>query len=169
MFIKKIRAILALSALALGALCMVSTPALATIQYTTTHRSAAMTDLNTAIGSTGFLMILTGAQPATVATVDSGTELVDLPMSATAGSVSSGVLTFNAITSTAAVNTGTAAHFLICTTSSVANCVAVSSTTRIAQGTVGTSGSDINFSGGVAFTSGETISISSLTITANGA
>lgn len=139
------------------------------IQYTATHRSTAMTDLVTAMGGTGFLMILTGTQPATVATVDSGTELVDMPLSATAGTVSAGVLTFNAITSTAAVGTGTAAHWLICSTSSVANCVAVSSTTRIMQGSVGTSGQDINFAGGVSFTSGETISVSSLTITANGA
>lgn len=138
------------------------------IQYTATHRSAAMTDLNTALGSTGFLMFLTGSQPASVATVDGGTELVDMPMSSTAGTVSAGVLTFNAITSTAAVGTGTAAHWLMCSTSSVANCVAVSSTTRVAQGAAGVSGSDINFSGGVSFTSGETIAITSLTITANG-
>lgn len=139
------------------------------IQYTATHRSAAMTDLVTAMGGTGFLMLLSGAQPATVATVDSGSEIVDMPLSATPGTVSAGVLTFNAITSTAAVGSATAAHFLICTTSSVANCVAVSSTTRIMQGSVAVSGADINFAGGVAMTSGETIAISSLTITANGA
>lgn len=138
-------------------------------QYTVTHRSAAMSDLITAIGGTGTLMILTGAAPATVATVDSGTVLVVMPLSATPGVSSAGVLTFNAITSTAASATGTAAHFLICTTSSTANCVAVTSTTRIIQGSVGTSGSDLNFAGGVSFTSGETISVSSLTITANGA
>lgn len=138
-------------------------------QYTTTHRTTAMSDLITAIGATGQLMILTGAQPATVATVDAGTVLVVMPLSATAGTSSAGVLTFNAITSTAASATGTAAHFLICTTSSTANCVAVSSTTRIIQGAVGTSGSDLNFAGGVSFTSGETISVSSFTITASGA
>lgn len=138
-------------------------------QYTSTHRSSAMTDLVSAIGGTGFLMILTGAQPASVATVDSGTILVVMPLSATPGTVSAGVLTFNAITSTAASATGTAAHFLVCTTSSTTNCVAVSSTTRIIQGSVGTSGSDLNFAGGVSFTSGETISVSSMTITANGA
>jgi hypothetical protein len=79
------------------------------------------------------------------------------------------VLTFNSITATAAVATGTAAHFLICTTSSTANCVAVSSTTRVIQGAVGVTGSDLNFAGGVSFTSGTTISVTSLTITANGA
>lgn len=150
------------------AVAFASLPVEAAPQYTATHRSAAMTDLVTAIGATGQLMILSGAQPATVATVDSGTVLVVMPLSATAGTVSAGVLTFNAITSTAASATGTAAHFLICTTSSTANCVAVSSTTRVIQGSVGTSGSDLNFST-VAFTSGTTISVSSFTITANGA
>lgn len=137
-------------------------------QYTASHRSSAMTDLVTAIGGTGFLMILSGAQPATVATVDGGTVLVVMALSATPGTVSSGVLTFNAITATAASATGTAGHFLICTSSVTATCVAVTSSTRIIQGAVGTSGSDINFST-VAFTSGTTISISSMTLTANGA
>lgn len=162
---KTLRHLLAVALLSIGAL----STAFATPQYTSTHRTNAMTDIVTAIGGTGFLMILTGAQPATVATVDAGTELVNLPLSATAGTVSAGVLTFNAITSTAAIATGTAAHFLVCTTSNVANCVAVSSTTRIMQGAVAVSSSDLNFAGGVSFTSGETIAISSLTVTANGA
>lgn len=143
-------------------------PASASLQYTATHRSNVESDLVTAIGSTGYLVILTGSQPASVATVDSGTVLVALPLSSTAGTVSAGVLTFNAITTTAATASGTAAHFLICTTSNTANCVAVSSTTRVIQGSVGTSGSDLNFSAGVAWTSGMNISISSWTITASG-
>jgi len=140
----------------------------ATPQYTTSHRNNAMSDLVTAIGGTGFMMVLTGSPPASVATVDTGTVLVVLPLSATAGTVSGGVLTFNAITATAASATGTAGHFLICTTSNTTNCVAVSSTTRIIQGTVSTSGADANFAT-VAFTSGTTISVSTATITAEGA
>lgn len=139
------------------------------VQYTTAHRSACMSDLITAIGGTGFLHVFTGAQPASVATVDGGTLLVSMPLSATPGVSSAGVLTFNAITATAAAASGTAAHWLISTTSSVANAVAVASTTRIIQGAIGVSGSDINFAGGVAFTSGTTITVSSFTITANGA
>jgi len=167
MLMKKLRAALALSLLFAAALGLV-TPAYATLQYTATHRSNAMTDLVTALGSTGYLMILTGSPPASVATVDSGTELVDLPLSSTAGTVSAGVLTFNSITATAAVATGTAAHFLLCSTSSVANCVAVSSTTRVAQGSVGTSGADLNLAT-TSIVSAATISITSWTITANGA
>ncbi len=159
-----------LTALTVAALVLFSAqPSEAALQYTATHRSNAMTDLVTAIGSTGYLMILTGSQPASVATVDTGTVIVALPLSSTAGTVSAGVLTFNAITSTAATASGTAGHFLICTTNNATNCTAASSTTRVIQGSVGVSGSDLNFSGGVAFTSGETIAVSSLTFTAGGA
>lgn len=147
---------------------VIALPAFATLQYTTTHRNSAMTDLVTAIGSTGYLVILTGSQPANVATADTGTELAALPLSSTAGTVSGGVLTFNAITSETAVASGTAGHFLICTTSSVTNCTAASSTTRVIQGSVGTSGADLDF-GSVSFSSGETVGVSSFTITANGA
>ena len=163
------KSLMGLTAGLLIAFAAFSPQANATPQYTSQHRSNSMTDLVTAIGSTGTLMILTGAQPASVATADSGTVLVVLPLSATAGSVTAGVLTFNAITSAAATATGTAAHFLICTSSNTANCVAASSTTRVVQGAVAASGSDLNFAGGVSFTSGETISISSFSIVANGA
>jgi hypothetical protein len=139
----------------------------ATPQYSSTHRSNAMSDLVSAIGGGGFLMILTGAQPASVATADGGTVLVALPLSVTAGTVSGGVLTFNAITSTTASATGTAGHFLVCTSSNVASCTAGGGT-RIIQGSVGSSGSDLNFSGGVSWTSGQTIIVSSFTITASG-
>lgn len=168
--LKNIRVAIAsalLCALALST-CLVPTPAEATVQYTATHRSATMTDLVTAMGATGTIMILSGSQPANVATVDAGTVLAVLTLSATPGTVSAGVLTFNAISSAAASATGTAAHFLICTTSNTANCVAVSSTTRVIQGSVSTTGADLNFST-TAFTSGTTISISSFALTANGA
>lgn len=137
-------------------------------QYTVTHRTNAMSDLVTAIGATGALMVLTGAAPASVATIDTGTVLVVLPLSTTAGTVSAGVLTFNAITSATASATGNAAHFLICTTNVTANCVAASSTTRVIQGTVATSGADLNF-GSIAFSSGQTVSVTSFSITAIGA
>jgi hypothetical protein len=91
-----------------------------------------------------------------------------MALSATPGTVAAGVLTFNTITATAASATGTAAHYLVCTTSSTANCVAVTSTTRVVQGSVGTSGADINFAT-VAFTSGTTISVTSFSLTAGGA
>ncbi len=130
------------------------------IQYSTTHRNDCMTDIVTLAGSTAYLLIYSGSPPANCATAASGTLLASLPMSATIGTVSSGVLTMSAITSEAAAATGTAGYWRICTSSA--------GTTVVAQGTVGTSGADLNFPS-VSFTSGETISISSFTITANGA
>jgi len=131
------------------------------IQYSTTHRTNNMTDLVTDLGATAFLLIYTGAAPATCGTAASGTLLVSMPCSATAGTVSAGVLTMNAITTTATGNAGTAGYWRLCTSSA--------GTTVVAQGSVGTSGADLNFAGGVAWTSGENITVSSFTITATGA
>lgn len=131
------------------------------IQYSTTHRTNNVTDIVTLLGATGYLLIYSGAPPANCGTAASGTLLASLPLSATAGTVASGVLTFNAITSAAAAAAATAGYWRLCTSSA--------GTTVIAQGTVGVSGSDLNFAGGVAWTVGETIAVSSFTITANGA
>jgi hypothetical protein len=133
----------------------------AAIQYSTTHRTNNVTDIVTQAGATAFLLIYTGAQPATCATAASGTLLVSMPMSATIGTVTSGVLTMNAITATATASAGTAGYWRITTTSA--------GTTVIAQGAVAVSSSDLNFAGGIIWTLGETISITSFTITANGA
>lgn len=138
------------------------------LQYTETHRTTCMDDLVTALGSTGYLFILTGAQPASVATVDTGTLLASLPLSSTAGTVTDGVLTFNAITSAAAAAAGTAGHFLLASSSNSATAMEANSTTRVIQGAIATTGSDLNFPS-TSFTEGETIGISSFTITANGA
>lgn len=131
-----------------------------TIQYSTTHRSDCMTDLVTLLGTTGYLLIYTGSAPANCGTAASGTLLASLPLSNPVGTVTSGVLTLSAVTSEAAAATGTAGYFRLCTDSTGATC--------IAQGTVGTSGADLNFPS-VSFSSGETISVSSFTVTANGA
>lgn len=131
------------------------------IQYSTTHRNNNMTDIVTDVGATGFLLIYTGAAPANCGTAASGTLLVSMPLSATAGTVSGGVLTMNAITTTATVAAGTAGYWRLCTSSA--------GTTVVAQGTVGTSGADLNFAGGVVWTNGENITVSSFTITATGA
>lgn len=131
------------------------------IQYSTTHRNNNMTDIVTDVGATGFLLIYTGAAPANCGTAASGTLLVSMPCSATLGTVSGGVLTMNAITTTATGAAGTAGYWRLCTSSA--------GTTVVAQGTVGTSGADLNFAGGVAWTNGENITVSSFTITATGA
>lgn len=132
------------------------------IQYSATHRNANMAEITTELGATAFLLLYTGAAPATCATVASGTLLASLPCSNPFGAApSGGVLTASAITSAAAAAGGTAGYWRLCTSSA--------GTTVVAQGTVGVSGADLNFAGGVVFTSGETIAVSSFTITATGA
>jgi hypothetical protein len=132
-----------------------------TIQYSVTHQSNNMADLVTQAGATANLLIFSGAPPAHCSIAPTGTLLATLPCSATLGSVAAGVLTFNAITAEAAGANGTAGYWRLCTSSA--------GTTVVAQGTVGVTGADLNFNGGVTFTAGETISVSSFTITANGA
>lgn len=130
------------------------------LQYSTTHRTDAMTDIVTLAGGTSYILIYTGSPPANCATAASGTLLASLPCSATFGTVSSGVLTANAITSATAGNTGTAGYFRLCTSSA--------GTTVVLQGLISTSGSDLNMNS-TAISSGQTVAISSFTITAFGA
>jgi hypothetical protein len=95
-----------------------------TIQYSTPHRSANMTDIVTQAGGTSFLLIYTGAPPSNCAAAATGTLLASLPCSGTFASVASGVLTANAITSASAVANGTAGYWRLCTSSAGTTCVA---------------------------------------------
>lgn len=197
------------------------------IQYSTTHRSDNMTDIVTQLGATSFLLIYSGSVPANCAASATGTLLASLACSSTFGTVSSGVLSANSITSTTASSTGTAGYWRLCTSSAGSTVVSqglVYGSTTIATnastasgsilpfastsglsagqtvsgtnipagayilsltgttvsmnvnitGTVGsaasiTFGGDLTFTGGVSFTSGETIQVSSFTVTATGA
>lgn len=114
----------------------------------------------------GTLNIYSGTQPADANTALSGQVLlVTLTLSATAfaaaaasGSPGSKVVTAaaNAITAGTAAATGTAAWFRILTSGSAA-CI---------DGSVGTSGCDLNLSS-TAITSGAVVSVSSFTISQN--
>jgi hypothetical protein len=111
----------------------------------------------TALGSNPIIRIYSGTQPASPdAALSGNTVLAELACSsAFAAAAASGVLTANAITSdSSADNTGTATWFSILT----------SGGTRIADGTVGTSGSDLNLNT-TSIVAGAQVSISSLTIT----
>jgi hypothetical protein len=99
------------------------------VQYSVTHQNDNMNDITTLAGTTAFLLIYSGAVPASCATGATGTLLASLPMSnPIAGAASAGVLTMSAITSAAAGNSGTAGYWRICTSSA--------GTTVIAQGTI---------------------------------
>lgn len=122
--------------------------------YSTALRNAQMDAITTAIGSNGLLRIYDGSRPATGGTAT--TLLAQLALSATAAAAASGgVLTFNAISNDSSADaTGTATWSRIAT----------SGGTAVIDGSVGTSGADINFNT-TSFVSGAVIAVTSLTIT----
>lgn len=112
-------------------------------------------------GTAAVINIYDGAQPADVSVaISTQTLLAQLTMSATAFGAASddtpgAIVTAAAITSdSSADNTGTAAWFRILTQSGG---------TALADGTVGTSGADLNMNT-VAITAGSTVAISSFTM-----
>lgn len=127
------------------------------LSYITTLKNARLDEISTAVGSTGKIRIYSGTPPATANTALSGnTVLADLTCAAPfAGAASGGVLTVGTITSdTSADATGTATFFRVLTSGAAA----------VIQGTVGTSGADLNLNT-VSITAGATVAISTFTIT----
>jgi len=107
--------------------------------------------------NSGSLRIFSGTVPANIdAALGAAVLLATLPMSATAfGAASSGVATANAITSATAAASGTASFFRV---------LESDGTTGVYQGTVGTTGAELNLST-VSILSGGTVSVSSMTYT----
>ncbi|MEK9723534.1 MAG: hypothetical protein VW405_08620 [Rhodospirillaceae bacterium] len=108
----------------------------------------------------GYLRIYDGSQPATADTaVSTQTLLAELRWNGTAfGAASAGVATANAITSdTSADATGTASWF---------RALKSDGTTAVFDGSVGTSGADLNLNS-VSITSGSAVSVTSFTYTEN--
>jgi hypothetical protein len=115
-------------------------------------------DAMTALANSGKLRIYDGTQPATADTaISTQTLLAELTLNATAfaGAVA-GVATANAITSdTSADNTGTATWFRV---------VESNGTTVLWDGSVGTSGADLNLNT-VGLAAGAAVAVSSFTVT----
>jgi len=110
------------------------------------------------LANSGKLRIYTGSQPATADdAIGAVTLLAELTMNATAfGAAVAGVLTANAITAdSTADDTGTAAWFRIWKSDG---------TSPLCDGSVGTSGCDLNLNS-VAIQAGAEVSVTSLTIT----
>jgi hypothetical protein len=105
--------------------------------------------------NTGYLRIYSGTQPATADTALAGnTLLAELRFSATAApATSGGLITFNAITSGTAGNTGTATFF---------RALSSDGTTVVMDGSVGTSAANLVLNS-VAISSGATVSVSAFT------
>jgi hypothetical protein len=126
-----------------------------TIGIAANARNAMLDALTTFVGASAKLRFYDGTRPATGGTAT--TLLADLACSATfAPGASGGVLTLNAISSAAAAATGTATWFRI---------VKSDGTTVLLDGSVGTSGADINLNS-TSISSGATVSVTSATITA---
>lgn len=124
-----------------------------TLAFSSTVRDAWGTAIVTAIGTSGKVRIYSGTRPASGGTAT--TLLAELPLSATAGTVTGGVLTMNAITNDSSADaTGTASWFRVLT----------SANAFVIDGDVGTSGSDLNLNT-TSIVSGGPVAISSFTIT----
>lgn len=127
------------------------------LQESTTTQNA-MVDALTTLANSGYLRIYDTPQPADANTaITTQTLLAELRFGATAfGSATSGTATANAITAdSSANNTGTAAWFRV---------LKSDGTTVLWDGSVGTSGADLNLNT-TSIVSGATVSISSLTFT----
>ncbi len=104
------------------------------IQYSTTHRTNAMTQLATDVGTNAVIKVFTGSAPANCGTADTGTLLVTFAGNATQyGTASGGVLTVSAIANANASAAGTAGYVRIYPSSAT-------STNAVIQGTAGTAG-----------------------------
>lgn len=128
-----------------------------TISIATATRNLALDRITTDIGASGRLRIYDGTPPANANAALSGNNLLaDLPLSATfAPAASGGVLTASAITTTNAALSGTAAFFRLTT----------SGGTAVLQGSMGTSGQDLNMNT-LAIVSGGPVAVSSFVLTA---
>lgn len=105
-------------------------------------------------GANAKVRLYSGSRPATGGTAT--TQLAELTCGATLGTISTGVLTFNAITQdTSADANGTASWFRV---------VKSDGSTHVLDGNCGTSGSDMNMVT-TTITAGQPVSISSWTIT----
>lgn len=129
------------------------------LQFSTTLRNARLDQIESTIGTSAILHIATGAAPADCATADSGTTLIDITLpSDWMAAASGGTKAKSGTWSGTASGTGTPGHFRL--KDSVG-------TTVHMQGTAAVGSGDLNFDGTI--TSGQTVTVSTFTITGAGA
>jgi hypothetical protein len=132
------------------------------LKFSTTLKNAMENAITSAVGASCIITFYNGTQPASPDTaITSQTALTTgITGNATfAPAASGGILTLNAITSgvgSAGASTGTVATWFRITTSGG---------TAVIDGTAGTSGADLNFTGSASIATGQTVSISSFTLT----
>lgn len=131
------------------------------IQKSVALRNAQLDEWETVIGTSAKLRIATGSVPADCATADSGTELITITLpSDWMNAASSGAKTKNGTWSGTATggSASTPGHWRLKDNAG---------TTVHAQGTAGIGSGDLSFDGSI--TSGQTVTITTFTITAAGA
>lgn len=131
-------------------------------QLGTTLRNNMLDQIETTVGAAGRLKIFSGAQPATCATADSGTLLVDITlpsdwMNAASGGTKTLLGTWQ---DTSADGTGTAGHFRIYESTA---------TTCSVQGSAGDVGTEDLVLDNASINSGQQVTVTAFTITAPGA
>lgn len=127
------------------------------LSFSTTLRNNRLDQITSAVGGSGSLRIYSGTAPANVGAALSGnTLLAELALNSTfAPAASGGTLSLNQITQDTSANaTGEASFFRLLT----------SGGTAIVQGTVGTSGADLNLNS-VSISSGAAVSVTAFSIT----
>lgn len=130
------------------------------LKYSAVLKNAQLNAISTTVGTSALLNIYSGTQPTNPDTaITSQVLLATLACSATfAPSASGGVLTVNAVsngTGTAGAGAGTTATWFRVTTSGG---------TAHMDGSVGTSGCDLNLTGSASIATGQTVSVTSWTI-----
>lgn len=128
------------------------------LNYPVALRNTRLNDITTRAGASALLRIYDGTQAADADTaIGAQVLLAELTCNATfAPAASGGVLTLNAITADSSANaTGTATWFRIVTSGGA---------TIVCDGTVGTSGADLNLTT-TSIVSGAAVSVTSFTIT----
>ena len=125
------------------------------LKYSNGTRDAQQNGLITYAGSGALINIYNGTQPANANTaISTQTLLVSLPVPGSFGTDSNGTITLSAVTSENAVATGTATFFRIFKSDG---------TTVVMDGSVGTSGADMNLDN-TSIATGQTVTITSGTI-----
>lgn len=131
------------------------------VQYTDAVRSDKMTAVRDAIdaGADGLLRIYMGTPPADADTaIGAQTLLAELTLSTISGTVSNGVLTFNAITADSSANAGSADAATFARILTSAAVVVAQVDAAVGSGTLNLDGS---------ITTGQNVAVSSFTLTDN--
>lgn len=127
------------------------------VQLSTAVRNARLDAIETTIGATAVLKVRTGAQPADVATADSGTVLATLTLpSDWAAAASGGTKAKSGTWSDASADAlGTAGHFRL---------YASDGTTQHLQGSCGQGSGDLSFDN-TSIAAGQAVTINTFTLT----